>query len=325
MKFYICNHCKNIITYIDDKKVVPMCCGEKMQEIIPGTVDAAREKHIPDVKVEGNIVKVHVHTKTPYLAMEYAQRYGEFITFKMENMSIQHNEVLLKEMPIVQETIDYAIVCVASSDQIGQMFENMGCSYVIKGGQTLNPSAEDFINAYKAVHSKNIIVFPNNGNVILTAKQSAAMYEDANVYVVESKSMIDAYCALPMIDFENASLEENIETIKGVISNVISAEVSIAVRDSKNNGIDIKEGDYIGISGGEVKSTSPSLIECSKLLFNNIEDFDEKSIITVFYGHDIKDEVKDELRAMVEANYRMMDFVEVEGGQQIYQFLFAIE
>lgn len=272
---------------------------------------------------EENIVKVHVHTKTPYLVMEYAQKYGEFITWKMENMSIQHNEVLLKEMPI--EKRKYAVVCVSSSDEIGELFQNMGCDYIIKGGQTLNPSAEDFINAYKQVNSENIIVFPNNGNIVLTAKQSADMYKGSNIYVINSKSMIDAYAALPMIDFENNDIDENIETINDVISNVISAEVSTSVRDSKNNGIDIKEGDFIGISGGEVRSASLDLIDCCKKLFDSIEGMEDKSIITVFYGKDINEETKEALRDMIRSEFTMMDLEEISGNQNVYQFLFAIE
>ncbi|MDY6429873.1 MAG: DAK2 domain-containing protein [Bacilli bacterium] len=273
---------------------------------------------------DGTIVKIHVHTKTPYIAMEYAQKFGEFITFKMENMSIQHNEVLLKEMPIESEQ-ENAIICVASSDGLAELFTNMGCSYIIKGGQTMNPSAEDFIKGFKEVHAKNIIVFPNNGNVILTAKQAAEMYPKANIVVIESKSMIDAYVALPMIDFAMNDMETNIQVINETMSNVISASISTAVRDSKNNGLEIKQGNYLGICGGEVRSTSDSLIECTKRLFESIDDIEDRSLITVFYGQDVTEEDKENFRNFVSSEYRLMDLEEIVSNQSIYQLLFAIE
>ena len=209
---------------------------------------------------QGTIVKIHVHTKVPYQAIEYAQRYGEFITFKMENMSIQHNEVLLKEItgdtkkpevikPVTtpKKRVPLAIIAVSPSEAISTLFKEMGVSEIISGGQTMNPSAQDFIDAFKRANADSLIVFPNNGNVILTAQQAAKMYKDSQILIIPSKSVVEAYSALSMADPINETLEENIASMKESMANLVAAEVCPAVRDSVNNGVAIKKGDFIGI------------------------------------------------------------------------------
>ncbi|MBE6126941.1 MAG: DAK2 domain-containing protein [Erysipelotrichaceae bacterium] len=278
------------------------------------------------VAVENNgIVKVHVHTKTPGKVIEYAQRYGEFVTFKMENMSIQHQEVLLKELEEEQTKKPLAMVAVASSAPLAELFLEMGVNQIVKGGQTMNPSAEDFVHAIENCNAENVIVFPNNGNVILTAKQAAEMVAGVNVIVIETKSVIECYSALGMVDLENQTLERNLELIKEQIEGTVSAEVSIAVRDSVNNGLKVEQGDYIGISKGKMCSVDKTLLGCTMKLLRSIEDIDGRSIITVFYGEDAKDEDRAALRKAVQEEYPLMDFIEVEGHQTIYPFVLAVE
>ena len=278
------------------------------------------------VAVENNgIVKVHVHTKTPGKVIEYAQRYGEFVTFKMENMSIQHQEVLLKELEEEQTKKPLAMVAVASSAPLAELFLEMGVNQIVKGGQTMNPSAEDFVHAIENCNAENVIVFPNNGNVILTAKQAAEMVAGVNVIVIETKSVIECYSALGMVDLENQTLERNLELIKEQIEGTVSAEVSIAVRDSVNNGLKVEQGDYIGISKGKMRSVDKTLLGCTMKLLRSIEDIDGRSIITVFYGEDAKDEDRAALREAVQEEYPLMDFIEVEGHQTIYPFVLAVE
>ena len=278
------------------------------------------------VAVENNgIVKVHVHTKTPGKVIEYAQRYGEFVTFKMENMSIQHQEVLLKELEEGQTKKPLAMVAVASSAPLAELFLEMGVNQIVKGGQTMNPSAQDFVHAIENCNAENVIVFPNNGNVILTAKQAAEMVAGVNVIVIETKSVIECYSALGMVDLENQSLDRNLELIKEQIEGTVSAEVSIAVRDSVNNGLKVAQGDYIGISKGKMRSVDKTLLGCTMKLLRSIEDIDGRSIITVFYGEDAKDEDRAALREAVQEEYPLMDFIEVEGHQTIYPFVLAVE
>lgn len=275
---------------------------------------------------QNNIVKVHVHTKTPALAIEYAQKYGEFLTFKMENMNLQHNEILLKEMPIEEEKKEkYAMVAVAPSPEIAELFHELKVKQTVSGGQSMNPSADDFIEAFKAANAENIIVFPNNGNVILTAQQAASLYQDANVIVVPSKSVVQAYSAIQMVDFDENSLQENLDIIQESIDGVVSGEVSAAIRDSLNNGISIKKGDAIGILQGKVVADDSSVVDCLFGVLSHIEDIDDRSVITVFWGKDVDEETKDEVRERCEKVYPLMDLEEVQGNQAVYPFIVAVE
>ena len=279
------------------------------------------------VAIESNgIVKVHIHTKTPGKVIEYAQRFGEFVTFKMENMSIQHQEVLLKEL--THDEVPHracAMVAVAPSAPISNLFTQMGVTEVVKGGQTMNPSAEDFVRAIKACNADTVIVFPNNGNVILTAKQAADMVDGIEVIVIPTKSAAHCYSALGMVDLENNTLEENLSFIEEQIANTVRLEVSIAVRDSVNNGIKVTKGDYIGICQGELKATEKTKVACAMSLLQSIEDIDSHAVITVFYGIDATDEDKEQFRSLVTATYPLMDFLEIEGGQTVYPFVIAVE
>jgi DAK2 domain fusion protein YloV len=285
---------------------------------------------------QGTIVKIHVHTKVPYKAIEYAQHYGEFVTFKMENMSIQHNEVLLKEMPIEgakmvkpvekpKERVKLAIVAVSPSEPISNLFKEMGVSEIISGGQTMNPSAQDFVEAFKNANADNIIVFPNNGNVILTAQQAAKLFTGSKITIMESKSLVEAYSALSMADPVNETFEENIASMKDSMEHLTAAEVCPAIRDSVNNGIQIKKGDYIAIKEGTVVAAKADIIDSVAALLKSIEDIEDKEVLTVFYGVDASEKNKEDLKAYVSKTYPMMEVVEIEGKQTIYPFVFAVE
>ncbi len=279
------------------------------------------------VAIENNgIVKVHVHTKTPGKVIEYAQKFGEFVTFKMENMSIQHQEVLLKEISReAGEKKKAAIIAVAPSASIAKIFTDLGTSEIVQGGQTMNPSADDFVKAIKAANAEAVIVFPNNGNVILTAKQAAAMVEDCDVRVIETKSIVECYSALPMLDLNGQSIDENVEIIHEQIANMVSCEVSVAVRDSINNGLSIKAGQYIGISKGAVKAVDDDVSACALALLKAIPDIEDRSVITVFYGVDAKEEAHAKLREGIEGSFPLIDFIEIEGEQTIYPYIIAVE
>ncbi len=279
------------------------------------------------VAIENNgIVKVHVHTKTPGRVIDYAQKFGEFVTFKMENMSIQHQEVLLKELEKqTEEKKKAAIVAVAPSASIAKIFGELGVSEIVQGGQTMNPSADDFVKAIKNANAESVIVFPNNGNVILTAKQAATMVPDCDVRVIETKSIVECYSALAMLDINGQSIDENVEIIHEQISNMVSCVVSVAVRDSVNNGMNIKEGQYIGISKGGVKAVDDDVVGCALKLLESIEDIEDRSVITVFYGVDAKEPSREKLREGIQEKYPLIDFIEIEGEQTIYPFIIAVE
>ncbi len=275
---------------------------------------------------QGNIVKVHVHTKDPSLPIRYAQKYGEFLTFKMENMNLQHNEILLKELPIEEtKTKEYGIVSVSPSPEISALFKEMKVDQIVSGGQSMNPSADDFVKAFAKTNAKKIIVFPNNGNVILTAKQAAKLYDKSEIYVVPSKSVVEAYSALQLIDFESYSLEENLQSIESSMAEVVSGEVSVAVRDSLNNGINVKKGDAIGILSGALVADEPDVVDCLFSTIAKVADIDDRSVITIFFGRDVDDETKEAVESQIEEAYPLMDYQSFNGGQDVYPFIFAIE
>lgn len=282
------------------------------------------------------IVKVHVHTKEPWKAIQYAQKFGEFVTFKMENMSIQHNEKLLKEMPIEEEKPTehivanekrqaVQIVAVSPSPSITELFLNMGANQIVSGGQTMNPSADDFIRAFDAANADNIIVFPNNGNIILTAEQAGKLYGKSKVYVLHSKSVVEAYSALSMASFDGQDIDECIETMNDSMRGVISAEISPAIRDSLNNGISIKKGDYMGILMNNIVSSSPNMMDTIKELLHKVPEIEEKSVFTIFYGEDADDTVKEGLQSLVKKDFPSLEMIEIQGNQTIYPLIFALE
>ena len=275
---------------------------------------------------QGNIVKVHVHTKTPALAIEYAQRYGEFLTFKMENMNLQHNEILLKE--VVGEKSprkDIAIVAVAPSPEIAELFKSLKADQIVSGGQSMNPSADDFVRAFQAANADHILVFPNNGNVILTAKQAAGLYEGSDIIVLPTKSIVQAYSALQMLDFESESLEQSVETAKQAIDSVLFGEVSTSIRDSLNNGVQVKKGDAIGILGGNLVDDEADPVSCLLKTIEKVPDLDERSVITVFFGKGVSEQAKAEVGEKIQEKFPLMDYFPLEGGQDVYPFLFALE
>ena len=271
------------------------------------------------------IVKVHVHTKRPHYAIDYAQKFGEFITFKMENMSIQHQEVLLKELEQTSPRKRYAVVAVAANEKTGKLFKSMGVSYYVLGGQTMNPSTEDFTKAFKKVNADHVVVFPNNGNVILTAEQAAKLYPDSQITVIHSHSAVDCYSAISMLDFDGMTFQENVDVINEAMSNLVTAEVVPAIRDSSNNGIAIHQGDYMGLVGGDLVVSGKDLLETVKATLEGVPDLDEKSLVTVFYGEDAKEEDKEAFRNLINEDFSDLELVEIDGDQAVYPFILGIE
>lgn len=287
---------------------------------------------------QNSIIKIHVHTKEPWKVIQFAQQYGEFVTFKMENMTIQHNEKLLKENPIegkdiklskdmVREPLKHSklqTISVAPSEEIASLFKEMGVASTILGGQTMNPSAEDFLKEFSYVNADDIIVFPNNGNVIMTAEQAAKLYPNSRVHVLHSKSVVEAYSALKMLD-PSLPMDELLSSMEEQMKSVITCEVSKSIRDSKNNGVEVKKDDFVGILNGDIVSSDPDFLTNIRKMLSHIEDMDDKAIITLFYGKNATEDMRKELLSYLEKDYPMMDVLEVNGGQPVYHFVIAVE
>ena len=281
-----------------------------------------------------DIVKVHVHTKTPGVVFNFAQQFGEFITIKVENMQIQHNE-----SPEVQEQCNceqcvemrqraerkqFAIVAVATGAGLISMFKSMGVDYVVSGGQTMNPSSADFVTAFDSLNAENIFVFPNNGNIIMAAEQAAKYYDKANIVVIKTKSLAQGYSALTMFDVSSGDIDQITEEIQEVVDNVTTGLVTFSIRDASIEGVEIKKGDYIGIVDGKMVASTSSKVETVKALLSKV-DLSMKEIMTIITGYDaIKEEI-DVIKDYIEENYPDIEVNIVEGNQDVYSYILSIE
>ena len=271
--------------------------------------------------VDGDIVKVHVHTLTPGLVLNICQKYGEFLHLKIENMTLQHEETIGDK---AQEKKHIAVVTVASGDGLVSLFKELGADSVVNGGQTGNPAAGDFIKEFKKINAENIIVFPNNGNIILAAEQAAELYTDAKVTVIPTKTIQQGYCALSVVS-DCEEFDDLIADIKAVISGVTSYEVTYAVRDAVVNGVSVKKDEFMCISDGKLVSAGYTKVNVLMDAIKNTEDIEDKEILTVFYGKNLSDNEKNRFRNAVSETYPDFEFIEYEGGQDIYSFLVSIE
>ena len=285
-----------------------------------------------------SIVKVHVHTMTPEKVLGFCRQYGEFLTMKIENMSVQHNETLTEEevgeskddVSPVTDTVDeqrkkYGTVAVCSGEGIKAVFEELGTDYVINGGQTNNPSTNDFLAAFENVHAENIFVFPNNGNIIMAASQAAEMYAKANVYVIESKDLGSGYVALASMDFDAASAEDIKEGALSAMQTVKTGCISPAIRDADMNGVHVTNGDYIGFVGKEIVSSCESKVGAAAALLDKMFENTDKFMLTVFYGKSASESENEELQKIFEERHGDKEVYFLDGGQEIYEYIFIVE
>lgn len=268
------------------------------------------------------IVKVHIHTFTPEKVLGYAREFGEFVTMKIENMSVQHSETVAETK---KEKVKYAVVTVASGEGIIDYFYSIGATAVINGGQTNNPSVEDFLSAFDKFEAEHIVLLPNNSNIILTANQVASIYKQADVHVIPTKTIVEGYSALSMMNLWSDSVETLIEEMSSGLENVVSASVTTATRDAKIGGIDIKKNQYLGIKNKDIVLSEDNRLEVAKELISLIVKEEDKSIIIVFYGKNVGESEIEELRNHLENEYPIADIGFIEGKQDIYDYIISLE
>ena len=268
-------------------------------------------------------VKIHVHTLTPAVVLTESQKYGEFISVKIENMTLQHNNTLTEKAKPT-ERAHCAIVAVASGKGFAEIYTENGADYIVSGGQTDNPSTEDFIRGFEQVNADYIIVLPNNKNIVLAAKQAGDLYKDSEVIVLPTKTPQQVYSALMVVALKDDA-KSLIEDMESAIESVDSYSITYSIRDAHLNDIDIKKGDYMAFSPKGLMLENKDKLECLKELLLNAEDVDDKEIITIFYGVDVTEEEKSVVREFVEENFEDAELVEFDGGQEVYSFLIALE
>ena len=278
-----------------------------------------------------DLCKVHVHTNNPGRALNMAQRHGEFKTIKIENMRLQHTELISKEAKpapapvaaVSSEKKKYALVAVCFGDGIKKVFTELGVDYIIDGGQTMNPSTEDFVKAVEALNAENIIIIPNNSNVIMAAEQTKKLCDKANIEVLRTKTIAHGYASLMAFD-ETNSLEDNVEEMTAAIKNVSAGEVTYAVRDTEINGVKIKSGDFMGILNGEIIISTEKRIDAVKNVLETSVN-EDTLIVTIFAGVGIEASEVEELTEYVTTLNSDVDVQVVDGKQEIYSYIVAVE
>ena len=270
------------------------------------------------------LVKVHVHTLTPGEALNLAQRYGEFVKLKIENMQEQHSTLQNEAAAPAEEAPakEYALIAVAAGDGLSNLFKEYRCDVVISGGQTMNPSTEDFVAAINKLNAKHILILPNNSNIILAAQQAAVVLDDRDIHVLPSKSIPQGLSACLMFNPE-ADVEGNLEEMTEAIKNVKTGQVTYAIKDTTYEGLEIKEGDYMGMFEKSIIVAVPNKMEAVKTLVDQMVDEDAE-IVTLIAGEDATEEEVEELVAYIEDNYD----AEVDlhrGDQPVYCFVLGVE
>ncbi len=276
----------------------------------------------------GSIVKIHVHTMTPDKVLAFCQQYGEFLTIKIENMSLQHNNTVPVDVNISVKEPDemkkYGVVAVCTGSGIRQMFRDQGADVVVDGGQSMNPSTEDFIKAFDAVNAKNIVVLPNNGNVILAAQQAANMYDKKTVRVLESKTIGDGYAALSMMNPEVKNIDLLMPELRGAMEGVITAEVSPCIRDSEIDGVRLKNGDFLGIQGKKFVASAETSKEAALKTFEALCTEDNYVCILI-RGCDTNEYDAVELETCIKENYPDIEVYLIDGMQEIYNYIMILQ
>ncbi len=268
---------------------------------------------------DDDIVKVHIHTNTPNLVIGEALTIGALTNIKIDNMKYQHNETLFKKNEAEK---DYAFIAVAAGNGIIETLKELGVDSIIEGGQTMNPSTEDILNAIENTYAKRIFVFPNNKNIILAAEQAKNLTEK-NVTVIPTTSVSQALTALITFD-EDVGMDENAQQMQDAILGVKTVQVTGAVRDTQIDGNTIEKGDILGIVDGKIKITGKT---DSQVLLDSLDTMvdDDSAVITVFCGQDLKEPHSEDLKSALEEKYPECDISVYDGGQPIYSYIAAVE
>ena len=273
---------------------------------------------------DDEIVKVHVHTEDPGLVMQEGLKYGSLVKVKVDNMRNQHEAQVEKEerqaKPVEEK--EYAIIAVVAGDGLADIFKAQGVDYIISGGQTMNPSTEDFVKAVEELNARNIIILPNNKNILMAA-QSAAEVIEQPAAVVETKTIPQGLTSLLAFD-ESKSIEENYERMSASLGDVVSGSVTTAVRDTTIDGLEIHENDNLGMVDGKIVVSNPDMMETLTATFDKMLDEDSE-IVTIYIGEDGQEDLANDLAQNLMAKYEDVEVEIHQGNQPVYPYLFSVE
>lgn len=321
-------------------------CTEFIVRLEPSLIDKFSENQLKKEleRIPGNsivvvqdedIVKVHVHTLKPGEALNLAQRFGEFVKLKIENMQEQANNLqnaaasqgsivgVDDSKPQKREAKETAIISVCAGQGVEDAFLELHCDYVVSGGQTMNPSTEDMVAAVKEVNAKNVIILPNNSNIVMTAQQTATILEgEVNVIVIPTKTIPQGLSACVMYNPE-VSLEDNIAEMEDAVANVKTGQVTFAIKDTNIDGVEIKANDYMALVEKDIVACKPNKLDALKVCLEKLVDEDSE-LITLLVGDDVVDEEVEEIESYIEDNFDAEVDI-IEGKQPVYSFIIGVE
>lgn len=321
------------IEYVDSSNIKFGYCTEFILETDKITTIEIRDLLLPlgdSLAVVGDegIIKIHIHTNEPGTVIQIALKYGQLITVKIENMRLQHENLLIENENVekqVEEEKELGVIVTSVGDGISNLFKDLRADYIIKGGQTMNPSTQDFMDAIEKVNARNILIFPNNSNIIMSANQAKEL-SDRNVVVIPTKTVPQCVSALINLN-EDASIEENERVMLEAIKNVCSGQITYAVKDVNIDGVEVSKDSYIGIVDGKMSSSNIDLntvvLETLDKIFESKED--DGCLVTLYYGEDISSKDALLLGEEIASKYEDVDIEMVYGGQPIYYYLLSVE
>lgn len=275
---------------------------------------------------DGDVLKLHAHIKTPSVILDMCQRYGEFLNVKIENMSLQHSEKIAEENKQRQKKHKrYGIVTVATGEGFKALLTGLGADVIIDGGQTGNPSAEDFIEAFESLNVDDVIVLPNNGNIFLTAKQAAELYDGARVSVLPTKTIPEGYSALAVFNSSEEDLDSQLSDMTEAKDAVATVELTHAIRDASIGGVHAHEGEVIGVLNGELVSSECDFLSAMVNAISALDDLDARELITLFVGEGVTEDERIAMQDGLEAAFPGMSVDVLIGDQKIYNYLASVE
>lgn len=305
----------------------------KKKNFVPSRFSGVLNSHGNSIVMvhDDDLIKVHIHTLNPGNILTYAQQFGEFVKIKVENMSEQHTHLIEEDAKAKEDEIKkqpkkpFGLISVGAGKGIVDLFKDLNCDYIVSGGQTMNPSTEDFIKAIKSINAEQIFILPNNSNIIMAATQACdVMNEEVKCTVIPTKTIPQGLVSAMMYNPES-DYDTNYNNMMESLSSVKSSQVTFAVKDTSFEGMEIHKDDFIGICDKKILAIEKDKIKCALKLINTMID-EDSSIITIITGEDVTEAERDALKELVQAKVGDMVDVDVKVGlQPVYSFIIGIE
>ena len=274
--------------------------------------------------MDGSIVKIHIHTMNPADVMNLARQYGEFVAFKLDNMQVQHNEYVYKQKHEKKlEHKPLQIIAVVDGEGVEALYKEMGADIVIQGGQTMNTSSEEFVFAINRTDADDVIIFPNNSNILEAARQAVNVSGATNVTIIPTKTVLEGYYALAM-DVPDAENNIRIDALKDGAEGIISISIGDAVKEYKDSDFSCSVGDKVGILNGKMCGAAKSVKETLDILLSKIEDIEDKAGLIVFKGECCAPNIKEELSDLISEKYDNLEVQFFDGDEHIYDVLIGV-